>query len=528
MIRRRCSEVRVSVTARKLRYPLLALTAGRPLDRQRPPRRVPCRPMPGAKYGSRAKSAANPADLASRRPVAVDLFAGAGGLSLGFEQAGFDVLASVEYDPIHTVVHAFNFPRTEVVCSDITEVTPERIRDAVRSGWSAHGHDGSWDEELDVLIGGPPCQGFSVIGKRSFEDARNQHVFSFARLVEELRPRYFVIENVPGMATLPSSPENDAPPLLNELLKRLRDAGYEVPRPQVLNASEWGVPQERKRLIVLGTRSGEEPAVYPSPRETQPLGKKPRMTLEEDPTQSCPTVWEAIGDLPDLDDFGALSTWDEVLLDDEAVTALEEAASPYVRLLRGLDNDPRDHAWPRKWDRELLTSSYRTVHAEGVVERFAATPQGRSEAVSRLFRLDAEGACCTLRAGTHYERGSFNAPRPIHPTRPRVISVREAARLHSFPDWFRFNWTKWHGFRQVGNALPPKLARVIGEQIIKALALAPSRPTEELELGDRSLLYLVNDDAAERFGADRDRMPRNALRTRRRPPPTEEIGEAAA
>ena len=134
--------------------------------------------------------------------------------------------------------------------------------------------------------------------------------------------------------------------------------------------------------------------------------------------------------------------------------------------------------------------------------------------VSRLFRLDPNGVSCTLRAGTHYERGSFNAPRPIHPIRPRVLSVREAARLHSFPDWFRLHWTKWHGFRQVGNALPPRVGRAVAREIVRALELTPSKPSVAVALGDPALLSMENLQAAQRFGADAARMPRNALRLR--------------
>jgi DNA (cytosine-5)-methyltransferase 1 len=109
----------------------------------------------------------------------------------------------------------------------------------------------------------------------------------------------------------------------------------------------------------------------------------------------------------------------------------------------------------RRWDRTVVTSSCRTTHRADVLARFTRTRAGQREAVSHFFLLSRNGVSPTLRAGTHYDRGSFKAPRPIHPVHARVISVREAARLHSFPDWFRFHWTKWHGFREVGNSPPP-------------------------------------------------------------------------
>ena len=115
---------------------------------------------------------------AGRRPVAVDLFAGAGGLSLGLEQAGFDIAAAVEYDPVHAAAHKFNFPHTAVLCSDVSGLRANALRVAIRRGLAAHGRDlDAWDGQVDLLAGGPPCQGFSLIGKRLVDDLRNRLVF---------------------------------------------------------------------------------------------------------------------------------------------------------------------------------------------------------------------------------------------------------------------------------------------------------------------------------------------------------------
>jgi DNA (cytosine-5)-methyltransferase 1 len=167
---------------------------------------------------------------------------------------------------------------------------------------------------------------------------------------------------------------------------------------------------------------------------------------------------------------------------------MQASATLYVKRLRDLTPDSRNFAYSRWWNPQLLTSSMQTLHTETSIERFKKTPMGQLEPISRLRRLDWEKPCYTLRAGTGYDRGSYTSPRPIHPKYPRVISVREAARLHSFPDWFRFHMTKWHGFRQVGNAVPPLLARVLGSQIIAALEVEPSVPTTPIELGDTELL----------------------------------------
>lgn len=212
-----------------------------------------------------------------------------------------------------------------------------------------------------------------------------------------------------------------------------------------------------------------------------------------------PTVADAIGDLPDLDAFEELWQWDEVELSPEELAAMEGAATPYARRLRGRDTDDGNLSYTRKWDTQLLTASARTAHELTSIARFAATSPGESEERSRLYRLDPRGLCSTIRAGTGYERGSFMAPRPIHPTRPRVISPREAARLHSFPDWFRFHVTKWHAFRQIGNSLPSLLARAVGSQMVEAMGITPERPTEVLPLGDASLLRVASRDAADHF-----------------------------
>jgi DNA (cytosine-5)-methyltransferase 1 len=188
----------------------------------------------------------------------VDLFSGAGGLSLGAEQAGFDVLAAMEYDPVHAAAHAYNFPKTAVVCRDARKVSGEDIREAATEGWRLHRRRGAWDGKLDAVFGGPPCQGFSVGGLGERDDERNRLVFDFARLVGELRPRYFVMENVPGM----QGAQGEDGPLLDELREALKAAGYAVADPWVLNACFAGVPQDRRRLFLAGARrrrSGRSP-----------------------------------------------------------------------------------------------------------------------------------------------------------------------------------------------------------------------------------------------------------------------------
>jgi DNA (cytosine-5)-methyltransferase 1 len=142
----------------------------------------------------------------------------------------------------------------------------------------------------------------------------------------------------------------------------------------------------------------------------------------------------------------------------------------------------------------------RAEHNEISRKRFAATEQGQTEPISRFHKLDPHGVCNTLRAGTNTDRGAFTSPRPIHYLYPRCITVREAARLHSYPDWFRFHVTKWHGFRQIGNSVPPMLARAVAGEIIKAMRLRPQLPKDILRLGNPNLLSMTLAEAAAYYG----------------------------
>lgn len=441
--------------------------------------------------------------LPERRPTAVDLFAGAGGLSLGLEQAGFDVLVSVEYDAVHAATHAFNFPSTEVLTRSVGDVSADEIRRAARKAHVRHSPNRDWDGEIDLVAGGPPCQGFSWIGKRQVDDARNDLIFHFWRLIHELRPRYFVMENVPGML----SGQHRA--LLDDLLNRFSDDGYKVEDPTVLQAANFGVPQARRRLILIGTRQDQSPAVHPAPT-TRPAAGQAHRTLEHLP--GGPTVADAIGDLPNLDEYQALLQQDEIRLSSSALRSSRKRASQYAARMSGSDCDPRDFSYGRQWDPQVLTSSLRTVHTATSVSRFAATSPGSVEPVSRFLRLNPEGVCNTLRAGTGSERGAHTSPRPIHPVFPRVISVREAARLHSFPDWFRLHVTKWHGFRQVGNAVPPLMGRAIGESVIDALGLTPSKPETKLELGSTKLLSMTMAESGRYFEVPPEALPKQRIR----------------
>jgi DNA (cytosine-5)-methyltransferase 1 len=410
------------------------------------------------------------------RPIAIDLFAGAGGLSLGLEQAGFDVAAAVEIDPIHAATHKFNFPNTAVLATSVVGLSGDAIRRAA----------GLEDRQVDLVAGGAPCQGFSMIGHRALDDPRNSLVREFVRIVCELDATYFVFENVKGLTV------GKHKAFLNELISEFESAGYAVRTPwRVLNAMHFGVPQSRERLFLLGAKRGRRLPEYPQPT-TAPADYSAR----SGDVPVGPTCADAIGDLPDADLYDALLGRDWV------ETTAWKRPSEFARLMRCLDNDAWHFGYPRKWTPLVLTSSSRTDHSDISRRRFAETPQGQTEPISRFYKLPAAGTCNTLRAGTDAARGAFTSPRPIHYQHPRCVTVREMARLHSFPDWFRFHATKWHGARQIGNSVPPLFAMHVGAAILEAMGVQGEAPPEAIELGDSSLLELDMAAAARLFGVD--------------------------
>jgi DNA (cytosine-5)-methyltransferase 1 len=408
------------------------------------------------------------------RPVGIDLFAGAGGLSLGFEQAGFDVRAAIEIDPVHCAVHKYNFAHTAVLPHSVEKLSGDDIRRAAGLG----------DANVDCVFGGAPCQGFSLIGHRVLDDPRNRLVLDFVRIVRELDASTFVFENVKGLTV------GKHRKFIQELEAAFDAAGYDLQLPwKVLNAAHYGVPQARERFILMGAKKGHPLPVYPSP-QTNISGKTPKFPE----LHFGPTCHEAIGDLPDADSFKKLQ------ISDAVSTARFGEPSAYAAEMRCLTNEGWHCGYAREWDPSMLTSSARTEHTDISRRRFGATEPGAVEPISRFFRLSPEGVSNTLRAGTDGSRGAFTSPRPIHYRYQRCITVREMARLHGFPDWFRFHVTKWHGARQIGNAVPPPLARAIAGQVIAALGVQPSRPHGLVPLGDLSLLTGDMTDAAAHFG----------------------------
>ena len=258
---------------------------------------------------------------------------------------------------------------------------------------------------------------------------------------------------------------------LEDAIGFIKSNDYDIVMPyKVLNAADYGVPQNRKRLFLLGYRSDQIAPKYPQ--------------LNSD----LVTVADAIDDLPNIEEF-------EALINDDNIEYSVRPISEYARNLHVPEEDCKNFGYNRIWNKNLITGSLRTNHTELSRKRFRETLQGETEKISRFLKLNPNGQCNTLRAGTDRHRGAYTGPRPIHPYHDRCISVREAERLHSFPDWFRMHKTKWHGFREVGNSVPPLLAKAVGDQILKAMKINPVKPSELIPLGDESLLSLSTEEA---------------------------------
>ena len=267
------------------------------------------------------------------RPLGIDLFAGAGGLSLGFEQAGFDVVAAVDVDPVHCAVHKFNFPNTAILPHSVETLTGVDIRLA----------SGIGNRSIDCVFGGAPCQGFSLIGQRALDDPRNKLVREFVRLVAELDARTFVFENVKGLAV------GRHRQMLEELILEFSSADYDVLTPwQILNAGHYSTPQNRDRLILFGVRKGMPLPEYPDPI-TNIRGA--RKIIEGLPVG--PDCTDALEDLPNADQFHMLTTSDSVS------TTVFGTPSVYASELRCLANGAWHHSYIREWNPLVLTSSAR-------------------------------------------------------------------------------------------------------------------------------------------------------------------------
>lgn len=364
------------------------------------------------------------------RPSVIDLFSGVGGLSLGAARAGFRVAASVELDAIASKSHHDNFPKTAHLQQDVGTLSGKVLLEAagLRKG------------QLDGLIGGPPCQGFSLIGRQRDADPRNDLFGHFFRLVAETRPAFYLAENVPGI--LGTRYEDFIERAMSAIPK-----SYTRIAPFKVRANLYGAATTRTRVFFIGY---DPDRIDPLSREDFDPSNDTKQTFVRDALKGLRDVephwqseaesWRTVGELPKS------HFWDRVT----NKVPREVGHLDALNLLK---------------KRRLVSGFLGTAHAPDTVERFDALGPGEIDRVYRSPRLDPAGFCPTLRAGTGPDRGSYQAVRPIHPKAPRVISPREAARLQGFPDWFVFNPTKWHSFRQIGNSVSPLVAEKLLHKI---------------------------------------------------------------
>ena len=368
--------------------------------------------------------------------IVVDLFSGAGGLCLGAARAGFVVRGAVELDPQAMSAHRLNFPSTIHLETDVAKLTGRNLRASL----------GLCNGDLVGIIGGPPCQGFSCIGKNHKDDPRNRLFEEFFRIIGEARPKFFLAENVPG--------------IMNEKHSRIRERAfsyvedkYVILPPMVMSANDYGAPTMRTRVFFFGYLPNEMESLviedFNPPANAESV--RVREALRGLPTKINPN-WQE-------EEQG----WRVVGVHGEGFFAsrLHGRVPPGVGDSRALE---------RLREERRASGSLGTIHSRKVAGRYARIEPGRRDPVSKSHRLDSDGFCPTLRAGTGHDRGRFQAVRPLHPTENRVITPREAARLQGFPDWFQFSPSKWHSFRQIGSSVSPILAERVLAVIRKALA----------------------------------------------------------
>ncbi len=347
---------------------------------------------------------------------AIDLFAGCGGLSKGFLDAGFNIIVGVDNDQAALNTFEKNHKGAKSLNADLSK---QETFDEIKRI--------AGNREIDVIIAGPPCQGFSLTGPRNFDDNRNKLYLAVIEMVKQYNPKAFIIENVPGMATLYEGKIKD------EILRRFRKMGYNIDC-KILCAADYGVPQNRKRLIFMGVRKD--------------IGK-PKFPEKQFIPENYRTCRDAISDLPGLEND----------LGEECAEYTKPPQTEYQKIMRG--------------NCQVLHNHIGTNHTQMVKDTIALVPEGGNYkdlpegwGESRKFhmawtRLNGYAPARTVDTG---HRNLF------HYQYNRVPTVRESARIQSFPDDFVFTGTKTQQCRQVGNAVPPLLGFALGKAILEIIS----------------------------------------------------------
>lgn len=378
----------------------------------------------------------------------IDLFCGAGGLSCGLEQAGFVPVLASEIEPVFASTYRANHPGVPIIEGDIRNITVDEI------GSVAGGESGC----IDLVAGGPPCQGYSIIApQRTVMDPRNHLFLEFLRIVEYIRPRAVLIENVPGIVSF------ERGLIVRQLYEKLAEMGYKTEH-KILCAAHYGVPQMRFRTFFVSMRERDRKVRFPYPTHKacvhQNFTNAKKLCFNPGPLQEVNMlpqvgVMDAIGDLPPIDDnerkgeFG-YETVPETWFQKYFRKGSDRITSHYCAKLSDMNRErlkhiPQGGSW-RDIPFELLPKGLQRAR--------------RSDHTRRYGRLSPNGLCSTIQTKCDPHWGCF-----FHPTQERVISVREAARLQSFPDRVRFMGNMTEQYRQVGNAVPPLLGSAVGNCI---------------------------------------------------------------
>lgn len=371
------------------------------------------------------------------RPVAIDLFCGAGGLSEGLHQAGFETRVGVDFDKNAIATFKQNHPNAETLLADVADVSGDDLMRLART------------TSVDLIAGGPSCQGFSTHGKRMQDDPRNFLFKHFVRLVDEVRPRMFLMENVKGMLTYSKGA------FRRQIEAAFEEIGYRTAFTTVC-AADFGVPQLRHRVLFIGTREDDVELSFPEPTHgnSRP-GLKPYVTLRE-----------ALGDLPLLRGEFRREEWDYASLPSGEYQLYCRRAAPEKVTLHRSSALSSQAARLAKYIG--VGEGLRAVPTHALPDRFKkmrriSTGELRRDCTTLYHRLDPDKPSYTI---TCYYRNVASGPF-LHPYEDRSLSHREAARLMSYPDRYQFGGANFT--RQIGNSVPPLMAKAIGESILASL-----------------------------------------------------------